>query len=78
MRITKHEAAVLATAISIAKYEIAQSTGHSRDDEKLVITKLTRLQDKLERHETDNRLQSKSGRAYMYPTLFSIILNKLK
>lgn len=78
MRITKHEAAVLATALSIAKYEIALTTGYSRDEEKLVISKLTKLQDKLETYETDNRLQSKSGRAYQYPSLTKIILNKLK
>lgn len=78
MRITKHEAAVLSTALLYAKDEIIDHYFSDKDERLKAYNKLQLLERRLEKYETDNRLQSKSGRAYQYPTLTKIILNKLK
>lgn len=78
MRITKHEAAILATALYEQKHEIVYNMHVDRETKKIAILKLEALEQKLRDYETDNRLQSKSGRAYQYPSLTKIILNKLK
>lgn len=78
MRITKHEAAVLATALEMSKYDIVSQWIGVKDERIEAFKKLERLEIRLKNYETDNRLQSKSGRAYQYPSLTKIILNKLK
>ena len=78
MRITKHEAAVLATALEMSKYDIISQWIGVKDERIEAFKKLERLEIRLKNYETDNRLQSKSGRAYQYPSLTKIILNKLK
>lgn len=78
MRITKHEAAVLSYALYEQKHEIVQNMHVDREAKKIAISKLDALEKRLSDYETDNRLQSKSGRAYQYPSLTKIILNKLK
>lgn len=78
MRITKHEAAVLSTALEIAKYDILDKLNSDKDVKNEAIKKLDLLQEKLNNYEVDNRLQSKSGRAYQYPSLAEIILSKIK
>lgn len=78
MKLTKHEAAILETALNYSKYEIVADYFGEKTERIKAIKKLEILQGKLIKHQIDKRLQSKSGRSYQYPTLSKIILNKLK
>lgn len=75
MRITKHEAAVLADAMEDYKYACASKYSQTG---KLIYSKLESLQQKLEANSDDRRLYSPIGKAKMYPDLYKIITKKLK
>jgi hypothetical protein len=76
MRITKHEAAVLATALNAWDYSKLSNSSHATHI--LFYQKIENLLKRLEDYEEDKRLYSTSGRAKSYPSLKEIILTKLK
>jgi len=76
MRITKHEAAVLSTALAKWDYSKLSNSGHATHE--LFYQKIENLLKRLEAYEEDKRLYSTSGRAKSYPSLKEIILTKLK
>jgi len=78
MRITKHEAAVLATALNRWEWYDECHVRNQPEDMKNMGDKLQRLLEKLTNYEEDKRLYSTSGRAKSYPSLKEIILTKLK
>jgi seryl-tRNA(Sec) selenium transferase len=76
MRITKHEAAVLATALN--EWDYSKLSNSNRPTHQLFYQKIENLLKRLEDYEEDKRLYSTSGRAKSYPSLTEIILTKLK